>query len=85
MIYELLKKEFENNPVYDSKYSVTKIKTYNEKINTDFHDIPMPQKGSRCFCWFVILIDYVIIFLKWIKNNDPQVFLDECKHSLKKK
>ena len=44
--------------------------------------MPMTQEGFHCFYWFIILIDY---FLKMDEKVLPQVFLDECKHSLKEK
>ena len=34
-----IKKEFHSEPVYNEKYLKTKIKSYNEKINTPFHNI----------------------------------------------
>ena len=34
-----IKKEFHSEPVYNEKYLKTKIKSYNEKINTQFHNI----------------------------------------------
>ena len=33
------RKEFDSNPVYNKKYLRTKIKSYNGKINTSFHNI----------------------------------------------
>ena len=31
-------KEFDNDPVYNEKYLKAKIKSYNGKINTNFHN-----------------------------------------------
>ena len=33
-----LREEFDSEPVYNEKYLKAKIKSYNEKINTNFHD-----------------------------------------------
>ena len=32
------RKEFDSEPVYNEKYLKTKIKSYNGKINTNFHN-----------------------------------------------
>ena len=34
----IIEKEFYIKPVYNEKYLKTKIKSYNEKINTSLHD-----------------------------------------------
>ena len=33
-----IKKEFDSEPVQDEKYLKAKIKSYNRKINTNFHN-----------------------------------------------
>ena len=77
-----LKKEFVNEPVYNEKYLKAKIKFYNGKINTNFHDNRMPRDGSQFICLSVILINSVF---RADKNYYPQVFLEECKYVVKKK
>ena len=42
-----LKKEFDSEPVYNEKYLKAKIKSYNGKINTNFHGNKIPKKGSQ--------------------------------------
>ena len=54
-----IKKEFNSKPVYNEKYLKTKIKSYNEKINTNFHNNEIPKDGSECICLSVILINYI--------------------------
>ena len=39
-----------NEPVYDRKYLNTKVKSYNGKINTNFHNNKMPEEGCHCVC-----------------------------------
>ena len=39
-----IKKEFGSGPVYNEKYLKTKIKSYNGKINTNFHNNKIPKK-----------------------------------------
>ena len=42
-ISNIIKKEFDNKPVYNKKYLKTKIKSYNRKINTNFHNNKIPE------------------------------------------
>ena len=50
-------------------------------INTSFHDNGIPKEGgSHCICQSVILIDAAF---KMGKNYYPQVFLEECKYTVK--
>ena len=37
-------------PVYDKKYLKTKIKSYEGKINTNFHDDGISKESSHCIC-----------------------------------
>ena len=55
----LSRKDFDSNPVYNEKYIKTKIKSYDWKINTNFHNNKIPKEGSQCICLSVILIDSV--------------------------
>ena len=52
-----IKKEFDVKPVYNEKYLKAKIKPYNGKINTDFHNNKIPREGFQFICLSVILID----------------------------
>ena len=54
-----LKKEFDSEPVYNEKYQKAKTKSYNDKINTNFHDNKIPGKDSQFICLSVMLIDSV--------------------------
>ena len=75
-----IKKVFDSEPVYNEKY--LKIKSYQGKINTNFHNDKITKEGSQCICLLVILIDSVY---RTGKNYYPQVFLEECKYGLKEK
>ena len=50
-IKELVKINFENNPVYgdDDKYIKTKIKIFAGSINTSFHNKKMPKSILKIF------------------------------------
>ena len=41
-----INKEFNSKPVYDEKYLKGKIKSYNGKINTNFHNSKIPKENS---------------------------------------
>ena len=75
-------KEFDSDPAYNEKYLKSKIKSYNGKIHTNFHNDKIPKEGSQCICFSVILIDSVF---RTGKNYYPQVFLEECKYVVKEK
>ena len=80
-ISNIMQKGFGSQPVYNEKYLKTKIRFYNNKINTNFHDNDIPKEYSHYVCLSVILIDSVF---KMSKNYHPQAFLEECKYVLKK-
>ena len=71
---EKFKEKFHTKPVYNEKNLKTKIKSYNGKINTSFHNNKIPKEGSQLICLSVILIDS---FFRLGKNYYPQVFLEE--------
>ena len=49
-VSNITKKEFDGNPAYSNeKYTKTKIKSYNGKINTNFHNNKIPKEGSVYF------------------------------------
>ena len=77
-----IKKEFDSEPVYHEKYLKTKMKSYNRKINTNFHNNEIPKEDSQYICLSVILIDSVF---RTGENYYPQVFLEECKYAVKEK
>ena len=60
----------------------TKIKSYEGKINTNFHNNKMSKEGSHCICLSVLLFDSVS---KMNKSYYPQVFSEECKYIVKEK
>ena len=63
-----------HEPVYTSeKYLKIKIKSYDSKINTSFHDT-FPKKGSHCVGLSVTIIDSVF---KMGKNHYLQVSLED--------
>ena len=77
-----LKKEFDSEPAYNKKYLKAKIKSYNEKINTNFHNNKIAKEDSKFIFLSVILIDSVC---RASKNYYPQILLEECKYVVKEK
>ena len=75
-------KRFDSESVYNEKYIKAKIKSYNGKMNTNFHNIKIPKEGSQFICLSVFLIDSVF---RTGKNYYPQVFLEDCKYVVKEK
>ena len=75
-----IRKEFDSETVYNEKYLKAKIKSYNGKINTNFHNNKIPKEGSQFICLSVILIDSV--FRTGKKNR---CFLEECKYVVREK
>ena len=67
--------------VNHEKYLKAKIKSYNGKINTSFHNNKIPREGSQFICLSVISM--VSVF-RTGKNYYPQVFLEKCKYVIKK-
>ena len=76
-----IKKEFDSEPVYKEKYLKAKIKSYNGKINTNFHNNKITKEGSQFIGLSVILIDSVFRTGK----NYLQVLLEECKYVVQEK
>ena len=68
--------------MYDTKYIKTKIKVYNNKINTIFYGNKIPEDSKYCNCLSATLLDSVVKI-----DNDyySQIFLEECKYVVKKK
>ena len=77
-----IKKEFSTGRVYNEKYLKAKTKSYNRKINTNFHNNKLPKEGSKSISLSVVMIDSVFITSK---NHNPQVLLEECKYVAKEK
>ena len=70
--------EFDSEPVYDDndKYIKTKIKSYEDKVNTNFqgNKIPKENVSYKCLSW--IMLDFVI---RVNKTYHQQTLLEEFK------
>ena len=81
---DLIDKKFYSDPVYNNRYINTKIRSYNNDIITNFHDIDnknskLPEKNKAYKCMSLILLDSII---KINKKYYPQTFLQECVYKL---
>ena len=57
------------------------MKTYDNKINTNFYGNKILKEGSHCVCLSVKVIGSVF---KTCKKFYPQAFLESCKYIYKK-
>ena len=78
----LMNIEFDSLPVHgdDDKYIKTKIKLYEDKINTNFQGKKIPKENASFKCLSLIMLDSVI---GANKKYDPQTLLEECKYEIK--
>ena len=82
-IRSLLGIEFDSEPVYDDidSYIKTKVKMYDNRVNTNFHGKEVPKVDASYKCLSLIMLDSVV---KVGKKYYPQVFLEECKYIKRK-
>ena len=81
-IKTILNIKFHSQPIYDDKYLKTKVKTYNNSINTLFSGDEIPQERIHYVFISAICIDSV---LRRAKKNYPEVYLEQCKYKIKKR
>ena len=81
-IKSILNIKFHSKPIYDDKYIKTKVKLFNNTINTLFSGTEIPKERIYYVCIAAICIDFV---LRVQKKNYPQVYLEQCKYKIKKK
>ena len=77
----ILNVKFHRLPIYDDKYTKTKVKTFKNTINTLFSGDEIPKERVHYVCISAICIDSV---LRRDKKNYPQVYLEQCKYKIKK-
>ena len=76
-VSSLMNIEFDSEPVYgdNDKYMKTKIKSYGDKVNTNFQNKKIPKENVPYKCLSLILLDSVI---RANKKYYKQTFVDEC-------
>ena len=81
---EELNVKFESRLIYGEhdKYIQAKIKSYEDKVNTNFQGKKTPKENSSYKCLSIITLESII---KVNKKYHPQILLDECKYEVKNK
>ena len=80
-IKKTLNIKFHSIPVYDEKYIKAQVREFNGVIKTNFLGDEIPKEGVHYACITCITIDSV---MRMKKMNYLQVYLEECKHKIKK-
>ena len=75
--------EFDSEPVYgdSDKYIKTKIKMYEDRVNTNFQGKKVPKESASYKCLLLIMLDFVI---RANKKYYPKKLLEECKYVIRK-
>ena len=75
--------EFGSKPVHgdNDKYVKRKIKSYGDKVNTNFQGKKIPKENASYKCLSMIMLDSVI---RVNKKYYPQTLLEQCKYEMKK-
>ena len=83
-VVELSNVKFERKPIYgeDDKYIKAKIKSYQDKVHTNFQDKKTPKENSSYKCLSIITLESII---KVNQKYHPQILFDECKYEVKNK
>ena len=82
-ISNLMNIEFNSEPVYGDgdKYIKTKIKMYEDRVNTNFQGKKVPKENASYKCLSLVILDSVI---RVNKKYYPQTLLEECKYVIRK-
>ena len=81
-IKDILNAKFHSQPIYDDKYIKTKVKTFNNMINTLFSGDEIPKERIHYICIAAICIGSVF---RVDKKNYPKVYLEQCKYKTRKR
>ena len=66
----------------NDKYIKTKVKTFNNTINTLFSGDEIPKEIIHYVCISAFCIDFI---LRTDKKNYPQVYLKQCRNKIRKR
>ena len=75
--------EFDSGPVYcdNDKNIKAKVKSYGDKVNTNFQGKQIPKENASYKCLPLIMLGSLI---RVSKKYYPQTLLEECKYETKK-
>ena len=71
--------ELDALPVYDGRYLKTKIRTYGDKIYTNFCSLNVPEDGTECKSFIVISINFLLVSER---KCCLQIYLDNCAYTV---
>ena len=82
-VSSLMNIEFDSEPVYgdNDKYIKAKIKSYGDKVNTNFQGKKIPKENASYKCLSLVMLDSVI---RVSKKYYPQTLLEECEYQIKR-
>ena len=82
-VNNLMNIEFDNEPVYGDvdKYLKTKIKMYEDRVNTNFQGKEVPKENASYDCLSLITLDSAF---RVNKKYYLQTLLEECKYKIRK-
>ena len=82
-VNSLMNVESDSEPVYgdNDKYIKTKVKSYGDKVNTNFQGKKILKEEASYNCLSLIMLDFVI---RVHEKYYPQILLEECKCTIKK-
>ena len=82
-ISSLMNIEFDSEPVYgdSDKYIKTKIKMYEDRVNTNIQGKKVPEENASYKCLSLIMLDSVV---RVNKKYYPRTLLEECKYVIRK-
>ena len=66
-------------PVYDNRYIKTKIRTYGDKVYTNFRELNVPEDDIECETFTVIFVDSLLVYEN---KYYLQVYLDNCTYKI---
>ena len=83
IVSNLLNTEFDSEPVYGDKdkHIKTKIKMYEDRVNSNFQGKEVTKEDASYKCLSLIVLESAI---RVSKKYYPQTLLEECKYLIRK-
>ena len=66
-------------PVYDNRYKKPTIRTYGDKVFTNFHGLNVPEHDIECESFTVISVDSLLVYEK---KYYLEVYLENCAYMI---
>ena len=78
-IEDLKNIEFNTLPVYNNIYMKNKIRTYGDKVYTNFSGSNVPKDGVECESITIISISFWLVY---VKKYYLQVYINNCAYKV---